>query len=84
MNDLTGGKLLIGELLLFNTVHFRSMQAPQNKSYVTNRLSDRNCILAVCTRFIRKCSRFEVIRDFRSLNHGGNQFPVDGSIARQT
>jgi hypothetical protein len=63
--------------------HFPSMKATQNKSDVTNRFGDRDFILAVCTCFLRKCGRFEVIRDFRSLNHGGNPFPVDGSIAEQ-
>jgi hypothetical protein len=58
--------------------HFRSMiQAPQNKSDVTNRFCDRDFILAVCTCFLRKCGRFEVIRDFRSLKNGGIPFPVD-------
>jgi hypothetical protein len=46
--------------------HFRSLEAPQNKSDVTSRFGDRNCILAVCTRFLRKCGRFEVIRNFPS------------------
>jgi hypothetical protein len=44
------------------------MEAPQNKSNVTYRLGDRHFVLAVCTCFIRKYDRFEVIRDFRSLN----------------
>jgi hypothetical protein len=59
------------------------MEATQNKSDVTNRFGDRDFILAVCTCFIRKCGRFEVIRDFRSLKNGGIPFPVDGSIAEQ-
>jgi hypothetical protein len=63
--------------------HFRSMEAPQNKSDVTNRFGDRDFILAVCTCFLRKCGRFEVIRDFRSLMNGGIPFPVDGSIAEK-
>jgi hypothetical protein len=63
--------------------HFRSMEASQNKSDVTNRFGDRDFILAVCTCFIRKSDRLEVIRDFRSLQNGGNPFPVDGSIAEQ-
>jgi hypothetical protein len=63
--------------------HFRSMEAQQNKSDVTNRFGDRNFILAVCTGFIRKCDRFEVIHDFRSFKHGGNPCPVDGGIAEQ-
>jgi hypothetical protein len=63
--------------------HFRSMEASQSESDVTNRFGDRDFILAVCTCFVRKCGRFEVIRDFRSLNHGGIPFPVDGSIAEQ-
>jgi hypothetical protein len=63
--------------------HFPSMKATQNKSDVTNRFGDRDFVLAVCTCFLRKCDRFEVIRDFRSLNHGGIPFPVDGSIAEK-
>jgi hypothetical protein len=47
--------------------HFRSMKATQNKNDVTNRFGDRDFILAVCTCFLCKCDRFEVIRDFRSL-----------------
>jgi hypothetical protein len=38
---------------------------------------------AVCTCFLRKCGRFEVIRDFRSLENGGIPFPVDRSIAEK-
>jgi hypothetical protein len=64
-------------------IHFRSTEAPQNKSDVTNRFGDRDFILAVCTCFLRKCGRFEVIRDFRSLKNGGILFPVDGSIAEK-
>jgi hypothetical protein len=64
-------------------IHFRSMEAPQNKSDVTNRFVDRDFTLAVCTCFLRKGGRFEVIRDFRSLKTGGIPFPVDGSIAEQ-
>jgi hypothetical protein len=63
--------------------NFRSMEAPQNKSDVTKRFGDRDFILAVCKSFIRKCGRFEVVRDFRSFKHGGIPFPVDGSIAEQ-
>jgi hypothetical protein len=59
------------------------MEASQNTSDVTNRFGDRDFILAVCACFIRKCDRFEVIRDFRSLNHGENSFPVLGGIAEQ-
>jgi hypothetical protein len=59
------------------------MKATQNKSDVTNRFGDRDFILAVCTCFVRKCGRFQVIRDFRWLKNGGNPFPVDGSIAEQ-
>jgi uncharacterized membrane protein YbaN (DUF454 family) len=54
-----------------------------NKSDVTNRFGDGEFILAVCTCFIRKCDRFEAMRDFRSLNSGRNLFPVDGSIAEE-
>jgi hypothetical protein len=63
--------------------HFPSMKATQNKSDVTNRFGDRDFILAVCTCFLSNFDRFEVIRDFRSLNHGGIPFPVDGSIAEK-
>ena len=59
------------------------MKATQNKSDVNNRFGDRDFILVVSTCFLRKCGRFEVIRDFRSLNHGGSPFPVDESIAEQ-
>jgi hypothetical protein len=59
------------------------MKATQNKSDVTNRLGDRDFVLAVCTCFLCSSDRFAVIRDFRSLNHGGNPFPVDGIIAEQ-
>jgi hypothetical protein len=59
------------------------MKATQNKSDVTNRFGIRDFVLAVFTCFIRKCDRFEVIRDFRSLKNGGIPFPVDGSIAEQ-
>jgi hypothetical protein len=63
--------------------HFRSTQALQNKSDVTNRFGDRDFLLAACTCFLRQCGRFEVIRDFRSLKNGGNPFPVDGSIGKK-
>jgi hypothetical protein len=59
------------------------MKATQNKSDVINRFGDRDFVLALCTCVIRKCDRVEVIRDFGSLNHGGNPFPVDGSIGEQ-
>jgi hypothetical protein len=59
------------------------MKATQNKSDVTNRFGDRDFVLTVCTRFLCNSDRFEVIRDFRSLNHGKNPFPVDGSIAEK-
>jgi hypothetical protein len=58
-------------------INFPSMKATQNKSDVTNRFGDRDFELAVCTCFLRKCDRFEVIRDFRSFNHGGIPFPID-------
>jgi hypothetical protein len=60
------------------------MKATQNKSDVTNRFGDRDFVLAVYTSFLCNSDRFEVIRDFRSLNHGGNRFPVDGSITEQS
>jgi hypothetical protein len=63
--------------------HFPSMKATQNKSDVINGFGDRDFILAVCTRLLRKCGRFEVIRDFRSLKNGGIPLPVDGSIAEK-
>jgi hypothetical protein len=59
------------------------MEPPQNESDVTNRFSDLDFILAVCTCFLCNSDRFEVIRDFRSLKNGGNTFPVDRSIAEQ-
>jgi hypothetical protein len=64
-------------------IYFRSMEAPQNKSDVTNGFGDRDFVLAVCRCFLRKYGRFEVIRDFRSSSHGGIPFPVDGSIAEK-
>jgi hypothetical protein len=64
--------------------HFRSMEASQNKSGVTNRFGDRDFVLAVFMCFIRKCDRFEVIRNFPSLKNGGIPIPVDGSIAKDT
>jgi hypothetical protein len=63
--------------------HFSSMEAPQNKSNVTNRFGDRDFILAVCACFLRKCDRFEVIRDFHSLNDGRIPFPVGGSTGEE-
>jgi hypothetical protein len=63
--------------------HFRLMEAPQNKNDITNRFGDRDFTLVVCTCFLCYSGRFEVIRDFRTLNHGGIPFPVDGSIAEQ-
>jgi hypothetical protein len=59
------------------------MEAPQNKSDVTNRFGDRDFQLAVCSCFIRKCDRFEVIRDFRLLKNGEIPFPVVGSIGEK-
>jgi hypothetical protein len=58
--------------------HFRLIEAPQNKSDVTNRFGDRDFILAVCACFLRHSDRFEVIRDFRYLKNGEISFPVDG------
>jgi hypothetical protein len=63
--------------------HFPSMKATQNKNDVTNQFGDRDFIVAVCTCFLRKCGRFEVIRDFRSLKNGRIPFLVDGSTAEQ-
>jgi hypothetical protein len=40
-------------------------------------------ILAVCTCLLRKCDRFEVIRDFCSLKKDGNPFPVDRNIGQK-
>jgi hypothetical protein len=59
------------------------MEATQNKSDVTNRFGVRDFVLAVGTCFIRKCDRFEVIREFCSLEIGGNLFQDDGSTAEQ-
>jgi hypothetical protein len=64
-------------------LHFRSMDAPQNKNDITNRFGDRNFILAVCKCCIRYCDRLEVIRNFRSLNNGGNPFRVNGIIGNR-
>jgi hypothetical protein len=64
-------------------IHFRSMEVLQNKSDATNRFGDHDFIIAVSTCFVRKCGRFEVIRDFGSLKNGGNPLAVDGSIAEQ-
>jgi hypothetical protein len=50
---------------------------------VTNRFGDHDFASAVCTCFMRKSDRFEGIRDYRALHHGGFPFPVDGSIAQQ-
>jgi hypothetical protein len=63
--------------------HFPSMRATQDKSDVTNGFGDSDFILAVCTCFLRKCGRFEVIRDVRSLKNGGIPFPVDGITAEK-
>jgi hypothetical protein len=63
--------------------HFLSTEATPIESDITNRFGDRDLISAVSTCFLRKCCRFEVIRDFRSLKNGGIPFPVDGSIAEQ-
>jgi hypothetical protein len=60
--------------------HLRSMKASHNKSDVTNRFGDRDFVLAVYTCFLCNSDRFEVIRDFRSLNHGEIPFPVDRSM----
>jgi hypothetical protein len=59
------------------------MEAPQNKSDVTNRFGDRDFILAVCTCFLCNSDRFEVIRDFRSLKNGGIPFLVGPMEASQ-
>jgi hypothetical protein len=53
------------------------------KSDITNRFSDREFLLAVCTCFLIDFDRLEVIRDLRQLKNGGILFPVDGSTAEQ-
>jgi hypothetical protein len=53
------------------------------KSDVTNRIGDRDFILAFCTCFLSNFDCFEFIRDFRSLKNGGIPFPVDVSTAEQ-
>jgi hypothetical protein len=63
--------------------HFRSLNAMRNKSDVTNRLGVRDFVLAVCTSFLCNSDRFEAIRDFGLLYHGGIPFSVDGSVAEQ-
>jgi hypothetical protein len=69
--------------LIMAKIRFQTMEAPQNKSNVTNRFCDRDFALAVCTCFVRKCGRFEAFRHFRSVIHGVIPFPVDGNIAEQ-
>jgi hypothetical protein len=59
------------------------MKATLSESDVTIRFGDRDFTLAICTYFLRNSDRSEVIRDFRSLNHGGILFPVDESTAEQ-
>jgi hypothetical protein len=59
------------------------MEASQNKCDVTNGFGDSDFMSAVCTCFLCNSDRFAVIRDFRSLNHGGIPFPVDGSMAEK-
>jgi hypothetical protein len=64
--------------------HFWSIKGGLHKQiYITNRFGNRDFILPVFSCFIRKCDRFEVISDFRSLNNGGMPFPVDGSNAER-
>jgi hypothetical protein len=63
--------------------HFPSMKATQNKSDVTSGCDDRDFILAVCTCFLCYSDRFEVIRDFLSLNHGEIPLSVNGSTSEQ-
>jgi hypothetical protein len=53
------------------------MEAPQNKSNVTNQFGDRDFVSAACACFLCNSDRFEVIGDFRSLKNGGNSFSVD-------
>jgi hypothetical protein len=43
--------------------HFRSMEAPQSESDVTNRFGDRDFILAVCTCFLCNSDCFEVMAE---------------------
>jgi hypothetical protein len=62
---------------------FRSIVASHNKSDITNGFGNRDFLLAVCTGFLRKGGRLEVIGDFHSLRIGRNPFPVEGSIAEQ-
>jgi hypothetical protein len=83
VNATVSALLVIVACQTMPETHFQSIKRSHNQTDVANRLGDRDFILAVCTCFIRKCGRFEVIRDFRSLNHGGIPFPVDGSIAEQ-
>jgi hypothetical protein len=59
------------------------MMTTQNESDITNGFGDHDFVLAVCTCFPCNSDRFEVIRDFRSLNHGRIPFPVDESIAEK-
>jgi hypothetical protein len=64
-------------------IHFRSIQASQNNSDVTNQFGDRDFILDACVCFLCNSDRFEVIRHFHSLQSGGIPFPVNGSVAEQ-
>jgi hypothetical protein len=57
------------------------MKATQSEGDVSNRFGNRDFVLAVCTCFVRKCGRFEVIRDFYSLRSGVTiQFLVGGFV----
>jgi hypothetical protein len=64
-------------------IHIRFTKATQNRNDVTNRFGIRDFVLAAFTCFPRKCDRFEVIGDFRSLNYGGIPFPADESTAER-
>jgi hypothetical protein len=83
VNAIPSASIVIVVCETLPQIHFLSTEATQNNSDVTNRFGDRDFVLAVCTCFLRKCGGFEVILGFRSLNHGGIPFPVDGSIAEK-
>jgi hypothetical protein len=83
VNAIVSVLIVIIACITMPQTHFPSMKATQDKSGVTSLFGDRDFILAVCRCFLCYSDRFEVIRDFRSLNHGGIPFPIDGSIAEK-
>jgi hypothetical protein len=67
MNDLTGAKILKGEHMLFNAVkdiHFRSMEAPQNKSDVTTNFQVGGLVIHFAGIFHLSCSVQKLFKNF--------------------